>query len=66
MSNQSDHVRVGEVSRRGDFYRINGKDKEGRVGSVEIPVQTLDKLPRKDAEALMRRGVYGTIHSERD
>lgn len=64
MSNPRD-VRIGEVTKKGDFYRITGHDPSGRVGSVEIPTRTLDSMDRKSAESLMKRGVSGTIQSEK-
>lgn len=68
MSNPGDGVKIGEVTRvsdkGGDFYRVTGVTKDGKRGSVEIPTTTLDSMSRKQAEGVMRRGVYGSSRSE--
>ncbi|MEO0248704.1 MAG: hypothetical protein ABIN58_04000 [candidate division WOR-3 bacterium] len=64
MGHPSDDVKIHSVERVGDFYRVRGGDSSGRKGSVDIPVATLERMKRSDGEALMKRGVKGTILSE--
>ena len=66
MSNPVNETRIGEVTRKGDFYRIDGITKDGRRGSVEIPVSTLESMKRSDGDKLMKRGVYATAESDKN
>ena len=60
MSNPVGDTKVSDVTRKGDYYRVSGITSDGKRGQVDIPVSTLEKLPHKDGEALMRRGIYGS------
>lgn len=64
MSNPHE-TKIGEVTRQGDFYRVIGETKDGKRGSVEIPVSTLDSLPKRDGERLMQRGVFGAAQGDK-
>ncbi len=46
-----------EVEKKGDWYRVRGTDSAGRAQSVDIPAPSVEKLSRKEAEALFRRSI---------
>ena len=60
-------IEITRRTKRGEHYTIEGVDRRtGQKASVEIPAPTLEGRSRKDAEALMRRSIYGTIRAERE
>jgi hypothetical protein len=61
---QGRESKVGEITRKGDFYQISGVGGNGRLVKVDIPVTTLESMPRKAAEAFMKRSVHGVSQQE--
>ena len=58
-------VDLTRVSKRGDWYTVEGYVK-GRKTSVDIPAPSVESKTRREAEALMRRSVYGVAQSEKE
>ena len=59
-----DKVDLTHVNKRGEWYTVRGVIK-GLETSVEIPAPTIESKTRREAEALMRRSLYGTAQSEK-
>jgi len=57
-------VEITEVSKRGEWYSVKGRTRDGRTASVDIPAASIEVMSREKSEALMRRSVLGTILSK--
>lgn len=58
-------VQITEVTKKGEWYTVKGRTKDGRSGSVDIPAASVETQSRDKAEAMMRRGILGTVDSEK-
>ena len=53
-----DKAEVTRVSKRGDWYTVEGY-ASGKKVSIDVPAPSIDGASRREAEALMRRSLYG-------
>jgi hypothetical protein len=60
VSNPVNDTKVSDITRKGEYYRVSGITGDGKRGQVDIPIATLDKMPKRDGESLIKRGIYGS------
>jgi hypothetical protein len=56
-------VEITRVDKRGDWHTVEGVVK-GKKVQAHIPAPSLEGRPRKDAEALIRRSLFGVSRME--
>jgi hypothetical protein len=59
------NAEITRVTKRGEHYTIEGR-VDGRKTECHIPAPSLEGVPKKAAEAFMRRSLYGTDSMGRD
>lgn len=58
MSQPKDVI-ITRADKRGEWHTVEGI-VDGKKVTAHIPAPSIDGKPRKDAEALIRRSLYGT------